>query len=92
MLARALYSPKVLTECPIAVVLVFQTYKSIMAVVMDDFYPLVMQMIQIQPEPQRVAYEEAKEKGQTFIGIAPGIVNREMFAELVKAQVKVSPS
>lgn len=61
-----------------------------MAVVMEEFYPLVMDMIQIQPEPQRIAYEEAKAKGETFIGIANGISNREMFAELVKAQVKVS--
>lgn len=57
---------------------------------MEEFYPLVMDMIQIQPEPQRIAYEEAKEKGQTFIGVAANIGNRDMFAELVKAQVKVS--
>jgi len=90
MLPRALHSPKVLTECPIAVVLIFQTYKSVMQPAMLDFYPLVMESINIQPEPQRVAYLEAKEKGEIFVGVASGIVNRDMYAELIKAQVKVS--
>lgn len=88
ILPHALHSPKVLTECPIAVVLIFQTYKSIMQTAMLDFYPLVIDSIKIQPEPQRLAHLEAKEKGETFVGVASGITNREMFAELVKAQVK----
>ena len=56
---------------------------------MLDFYPLVMESIKIQPEPQRVAHLEAKEKGEIFVGVATGINNREMYAELIKAQVKV---
>lgn len=88
ILPHALHSPKVLTECPIAVVLIFQTYKSIMQTAMLDFYPLVIDSIKIQPEPQRLAHLEAKEKGEIFVGVASGITNREMFAELVKAQVK----
>ncbi|WWC92285.1 uncharacterized protein L201_007239 [Kwoniella dendrophila CBS 6074] len=88
MLPHALHSPKVLTECPIAVVLIFQTYKSIMQTAMLDFYPLVIDSIKIQPEPQRLAHLEAKEKGEIFVGVAAGIGNREMYAELIKAQVK----
>ncbi|WWC98567.1 hypothetical protein V866_005459 [Kwoniella sp. B9012] len=88
MLPHALHSPKVLTECPIAVVLIFQTYKQIMQTAMLDFYPLVIDSIKIQPEPQRLAHLEAKEKGEIFVGIASGIGNREMYAELIKAQVK----
>lgn len=41
-LPQALYSPKVLTECPIAVVLIFQSFKQLMHTAMQDFYPLVM--------------------------------------------------
>jgi hypothetical protein len=41
-LPHALYSPKVLTECPIAVVLIFQSFKQLMHTAMQDFYPLVM--------------------------------------------------
>ncbi|KAK4687186.1 transformation/transcription domain-associated protein, partial [Tremellales sp. Uapishka_1] len=87
-LPHALHSPKVLTECPIAVVLIFQTYKSVMAPAMLDFYPLVMESIKIQPEPQRVAHLEAKARGELFVGVASEIGNREMYTELIKAQVK----
>ena len=87
-LPRALHSPKVLTECPIAVVLIFQTYKQVMQPAMLDFYPLVMESIKIQPEPQRLAHQEAADKGEIFVGVASGITNRDMYAELIKAQVK----
>ena len=87
---QALHSPKVLTECPIAVVLIFQTYKQVMQPAMLDFYPLVMESIKIQPEPQRLAHAEAKERGEIFTGVAPAITNRDVYAELIKAQVKVS--
>lgn len=87
-LSHALHSPKVLTECPIAVVLIFQTYKTVMGPAMLDLSPLVMESIKIQPEPQRVAHNEAKERGEIFVGVAPGITNREMYTELIKTQVK----
>lgn len=77
-----------LTECPIAVVLIFQTYKSVMGPAMLDLSPLVMESIKIQPEPQRIAHHEAKERGEIFVGVAPGISNREMYTELIKTQVK----
>jgi hypothetical protein len=56
---------------------------------MLDFYPLVMESIKIQPEPQRLAHAEAKERGEIFTGVAPAITNRDVYAELIKAQVKV---
>lgn len=88
-LPHALRSPKVLTECPIAVVLIFQSFRQVMQGAMKDFYPLVMDSIALQPEPQRKAYRAAEEKGQIFTGVAEGIHNREMYTEIIKAQVKV---
>lgn len=55
---------------------------------MKDFYPLVMESIAIQPEPQRLAYLAAQAKGDTFCGVSPAIKNREMYTEVIKAQVK----
>lgn len=55
---------------------------------MLDLSPLVMESIKIQPEPQRVAHAEAKERGEIFVGVAPGITNRDMYTELIKTQVK----
>jgi transformation/transcription domain-associated protein len=63
-----------------------------MTAAMPDFYPLVIDNIKIQPEPQRVAYKEAQERGEIFIGVSPGIQNREMYAELLRSQVKVGHS
>lgn len=88
ILPHALHSPKVLTECPIAVVLIFQSFKQVMLPAMKDFYPLVMESIAIQPEPQRLAYLAAQAKGEIFSGVADGIKNREMYTEVIKAQVK----
>ena len=59
---------------------------------MLDFYPLVMESINIQPEPQRLAHLEAKERGEIFVGVASGIINRDMYTELIRAQVKVGRS
>jgi transformation/transcription domain-associated protein len=88
ILHRALHSPKVLIECPIAVVLIFQTYKAVVQPALLEFYPLVMDSIKLQPEPQRIAYEEAKAKGEIFVGVASGVGDRTMYADLIKAQVK----
>ena len=87
---HALHSPKVLTECPIAVVLIFQTFKTVMQPAMLDFYPLVMESIAIQPEPQRLAHVKAKEANEIFVGVAEDIppASRDMYAELIRAQVK----
>lgn len=92
ILPHALHSPKVLTECPIAVVLIFQSFREVMKGAMKDFYPLVMESISLQPEPQRQAYKAASANNQIFTGVAAGIKNREMYTEVIKAQVKVSRS
>lgn len=52
-LMHALHSPKVLTECPIAVVLIFQTFKTVMQPAMLDFYPLVMEVSPLRMLPDR---------------------------------------
>lgn len=104
---------KVLTECPIAVVLVFQTWKTIVFPYITSYFPLVMeasilfhlcfsnrnlkltvgalslQCLTLQPEPQRRAYEEAAKKGELFVGVSDEIQNRELYTELIVAQVKV---
>lgn len=44
----SLKSFKVLTECPIAVVLVFQTWRQIVFPYIKDYFPLVME-VRLQP-------------------------------------------
>jgi len=115
-LRPSLHSFKVLTECPIAVVLVFQTWKTIVFPYIKDYFPLVMevstsrfsvslrvssspspfrphllfQCLTLQAEPQRRAYLAAAQKGELFVGVSDGIKNRDLYTELIVAQVKVS--
>ncbi|CDZ98369.1 Histone acetyltransferase SAGA, TRRAP/TRA1 component, PI-3 kinase superfamily [Phaffia rhodozyma] len=87
-LRPSLRSFKVLTECPIAVVLVFQTWRQIVFPYIKDYFPLVMECLTLQAEPQRRAYLASAEKGEIFVGVAEGITNRELYQEFIVAQVK----
>lgn len=89
VLAPAHAGFRVLADCPIAVVLVLQTYSHLMKPVLNSFIPLIFDgCLLLQAEPQKEAHEHAKAKGQTFVGVATGIRNRAAFAEMVHAQIK----
>ena len=80
---------KVLTECPIAIVLIFQTYRNVVSSSINVFVPLIFeQCLMLQAPPQQAAHEQARQRGEIFVGVAPGIRNRAMFSEMVTAQVK----
>jgi transformation/transcription domain-associated protein len=83
-----MHSAKCLTECPIAIVLIFQTYRSSMQAELQNFFPHAIENIQVVPELQRIALEEYNSKGELFVGISPKIQNRELFTEFYKAQTK----
>ncbi|EPQ29591.1 uncharacterized protein PFL1_02810 [Pseudozyma flocculosa PF-1] len=88
-IARSMSSFKVLTECPIAIVLIFQSYRSVVAQAIHVFVPLIVEScLSLQAKPQREAHEAAKAKGEIFVGVAPGIKNRPLYTDMVVAQVK----
>lgn len=88
-LLRSSQSFKVLTECPIAIVLIFQTYRHVASSAINVFVPLIFeQCLTLQALPQQKAHEEARQRGQIFVGVAPGIQNRALFGEMVTTQVK----
>ncbi|CAG8568194.1 3969_t:CDS:2, partial [Acaulospora colombiana] len=88
VLARSMYSFKVLTECPIIVVLLFSTHRNFVNTNIENFVPLVVQTLGLQARPQAEAHEAAKAKGELFIGVAPGIRDRAKYTEFIVAQVK----
>lgn len=59
-----------------------------MQTALQEFFPHAIENIQVMPEPQKIAFEESAAKGDIFVGIAPKITNRELFAEFYKAQTK----
>lgn len=88
-LLRSSQSFKVLTECPIAIVLIFQTYRQVVSSSINVFVPLIFEhCLTLQALPQQQAHEAARQRGQIFVGVAPGIKNRTLFGEMVTTQVK----
>lgn len=88
MLAKSLYSFKVLTECPIIVVLLFQSHRKFATDNIVKFVPLIIEALGLQARPQLEAANAAKAKGETFVGVSPAIKNRSAYTEFIVAQVK----
>ncbi|CAJ2507489.1 Uu.00g086750.m01.CDS01 [Anthostomella pinea] len=87
-LLKGMQSFKVLSECPIIVVSVFQTYRSIIQQNVKAFVPLIKAVLCLQAKAQKQAHAEAKARGTVFSGVSPSIKNRAAFGEFITAQVK----
>ncbi|KXJ92734.1 FAT domain-containing protein [Microdochium bolleyi] len=87
-LLKGMQSFKVLSECPIIVVSVFQTYRTIIQTNVKAFVPLIKAVLCLQAKAQEQAHAEAKAKGTIFAGVSPNIKNRAAFGEFITAQVK----
>ncbi|KAF6808402.1 histone acetylase complex subunit [Colletotrichum sojae] len=88
LLLKGMQSFKVLSECPIIVVSVFQVYRSTVATNVKAFVPLIKGFLCLQASAQKQAHLDAKARGQIFTGVSPLIKNRAAFGEFITAQVK----
>ena len=87
-LLKGMASFKVLAECPIIVVSIFQVYRTSVAPNVKLFVPLIKAVLLLQAKPQEEAHKEAAAKGTIFTGVSPNIRNRAAFGEFITAQVK----
>ncbi|KAI9481535.1 MAG: hypothetical protein EXX96DRAFT_217391 [Benjaminiella poitrasii] len=87
-LPKSMFSFKVLTECPIIVVLLFQSYRRAAADNIMKFVPLIFQTLSLQAKPQMEAANAANAKGEVFVGVSPAIKQRGLYNEFIVAQVK----
>ncbi|KAI0012803.1 FAT domain-containing protein [Xylariaceae sp. FL0662B] len=87
-LLKGMQSFKVLSECPIIVVSVFQTYRNIIQQNVRAFVPLIKSVLCLQAKAQEQAHADARAKGTVFAGVSPNIKNRAAFGEFITAQVK----
>lgn len=87
-LQKAMFSFKVLTECPIIIVLLYSTHKQIVGTSLPQFIPLIIQMLSLQAAPQAKAHEQAAAKREICTTISPQIKNRTAYGEFIVAQVK----
>ena len=84
---KSVNSFKVLSECPIILVLLFQIYKKFINVNIPELVPLIAQVIQIRVTVQQ-AYGDVS-RPDFAPGPNPAIVNKSLYAEFIGAQVKI---
>ncbi len=88
LLAKGMQSFKVLAECPIIVVSVFQVHRNSVSANVKKFVPLIKEILLLQAKPQEEAHKEAAAHGTIFTGVCKEIKNRAAFGEFITAQVK----
>lgn len=87
-LQRSMYSFKVLTECPIIIVLLYSTHKSLAGQSLPVFIPHIIEMLSLQAAPQARAHAAAEAKGEIHTSVSPQIKNKVAYGEFIVAQVK----
>lgn len=87
-LLKGMHSFKVLSECPIIVVSIFQVYRNTVPQNVKAFVPLIKSVLLLQAKAQEQAHADAATKGAIFAGVSPNIKNRAAFGEFITAQVK----
>ncbi|KAJ6438408.1 spo12 family domain-containing protein [Purpureocillium lavendulum] len=87
-LLKGMQSFKVLSECPIIVVSIFQIYRNTVSQNVKAFVPLIKNVLLLQASAQKQAHADAAAKGQIHTGVSPAVKNRAAFGEFITAQVK----
>ncbi|KAL4904464.1 hypothetical protein BDW74DRAFT_31128 [Aspergillus multicolor] len=88
VLLKGMHSFKVLAECPIIVVSIFQTHRASVAANVKLFVPLIKSILLLQAKPQEKAHAEAAAQKTIFTGVCKEIKNRAAFGEFITLQVK----
>ncbi|KKK18394.1 hypothetical protein P175DRAFT_0247193 [Aspergillus ochraceoroseus IBT 24754] len=88
VLLKGMHSFKVLAECPIIVVSIFQTHRNSVSANVKLFVPLIKGILLLQAKPQEKAHAEAAAQGTIFTGVCKDIKNRAAFGEFITLQVK----
>lgn len=88
LLQRCLFSFKVLTECPIIIVLLYSNNKHVVKDSLTEFIPHIIEMLNLQAPPQANAHAAAAARGEVHTSISPQIKNRVAYGEFITAQVK----
>jgi len=85
---RGTQSFKVLSECPIIVVSIFQAYRQAVPTNVKLFIPVIKSVLSTQAKAQEQAHRDAAAKGTIHTGVSPNIKNRAGFGDFITAQVK----
>lgn len=90
-LVKGMHSFKVVAECPIIVVSIFQAHRNLPPKNVGKFTPCIRNTLLLEAGPQKRAHEEAEAKGEVFTGVSREIKVKGQavaFGDLIIAQVK----
>ncbi|MCJ1286042.1 hypothetical protein MMC26_005384 [Xylographa opegraphella] len=87
-LIKGMQSFKVLAECPIIVVSLFQAHRNSVHSNVRTFVPRIKGVLLLQVKAQQRAHEEAQKRGDIFTGVSKDVKNRAAFGDFITAQVK----
>ncbi|KAK3325553.1 hypothetical protein B0H66DRAFT_492214 [Apodospora peruviana] len=85
---KGMQSFKVLSECPIIVVSIFQVHRTTVQHNVRAFVPLIKSVLSTQAKAQEQAHKDAALRGSIHVGVSPNIKNRAAYGDFITAQVK----
>ena len=89
-LANAMYSFKTLAECPITMVSLYSSYKSLVQTSLPEFLPKTISILALQVEQQKQFHEEAADQNTVVTSVSPNITNRQLYSDFILGQVKAA--
>ncbi|KAI5963026.1 TRA1 [Candida pseudojiufengensis] len=87
-LRRAMFSFKTLAECPITMVSLYSSYKSLAATSIPQFLPKIIHILQLQVKQQQQYHEESDNNIVT--SVSPNVQNRQAYSDFILGQVKAA--
>lgn len=87
---KANKSFKMAAECPITLVSLYSTYKTLLDSTVNTVLPLVINVLKAQAPAQKEEHKKAKEQNTDVVNIAPSLRNNQLYNDFNFAQVKAS--
>lgn len=89
-LQKAMYSFKTLAECPITMVSLYSSYKTLVQTSLPVFLPKIINILVLQVEQQKQFREEQLQHATSVTAILPLIINRQAYSDFILGQVKAA--
>ncbi|QFZ30488.1 putative transcription-associated protein [Clavispora lusitaniae] len=89
-LAKAMMSFKTLAECPITMVSLYSSYKSLVQTSLPVFLPKIIHILLLQVPQQKQFRKELLKSASSVTAISPQITNRQAYSDFILGQVKAA--
>lgn len=89
-LSKAMNSFKTLAECPITMVSLYSSYKTLVQTSLPVFLPKIIGILVLQVEQQKLFREEMLQDANSVTAILPHITNRQAYSDFILGQVKAA--